>query len=312
MNPVLALIITNIIWGAAAPVFKYALTNIPPFTLAFVRFFFASMIFLPLIKLYDLKNLTKKDLFEILAGSFFGIFVNITFFFLGLQKTESINAPIIASCAPLFIFLFSVMFLRERPQKKVLIGMTISFLGALTIIFSPIIFNGGRIENELAFEGNLMIVVATLGYVLSPIFLKRVLEKVSPYVVSAIGFFASSLLFLPFAINEMKSWNFLMLNTAGLTGIIFGVFFSSALAYFFFYYGLSKIHAQEVGIFTYIDPVAALIIAALLLHEYPKPYYIVGSILIFGGIFVSEGRLPYHPINRLRLEAKKVMLKLEI
>ena len=40
MNPILALIITNVIWGAASPIFKLALTNIPPFTLAFIRFFY--------------------------------------------------------------------------------------------------------------------------------------------------------------------------------------------------------------------------------------------------------------------------------
>ena len=49
MNPVIALIIANIIWGAAAPIFKLALTNIPPFTLGFIRFFFAGSILLPIM-----------------------------------------------------------------------------------------------------------------------------------------------------------------------------------------------------------------------------------------------------------------------
>ena len=40
MNAILALVIANIIWGAASPIFKYALTDIPPFTLAFIRFFY--------------------------------------------------------------------------------------------------------------------------------------------------------------------------------------------------------------------------------------------------------------------------------
>ncbi|PIX68551.1 hypothetical protein COZ40_02690, partial [Candidatus Roizmanbacteria bacterium CG_4_10_14_3_um_filter_39_13] len=49
MNPIVALIIANIIWGAACPIFKFALVNIPPFTIAFIRFFFAGIIFLPLV-----------------------------------------------------------------------------------------------------------------------------------------------------------------------------------------------------------------------------------------------------------------------
>ncbi len=308
MSPVLALIITNAIWGGAAPIFKFALTNIPPFTLAFVRFFFASFLFIPFILKTNVQKITFRDWFQILLGSFFGIFINITFFFWGLQRSESINAPIIASTGPLFIFLFSVIFLREKPRKRVLGGMLISFLGALLIIVSPVVF-GGEKANVAAFEGNLMFVLATLGYVLSPIFLKKVLKKINPYFVSFVGFLFSALIFLPLAINEQSVWSLSKLNLAGITGIIYGVFFSSAVAYFLFYYGLSKIPAQEVGIFTYLDPVTAILIAAPLLQEYPNVYFIIGSVLVFGGILISEGRLHYHPILKLikrRTEAKPI------
>lgn len=45
MSPFVALVIANIIWGGASPIFKYALQNIPPFTLAFIRFFFCRVDF---------------------------------------------------------------------------------------------------------------------------------------------------------------------------------------------------------------------------------------------------------------------------
>lgn len=299
MNPILALVITNTIWGAASPVFKFALTNIPPFTLAFIRFFFASFLFIPFVKWPEIKKLNKNDWLNILLGSFFGIFVNIIFFFLGIKKSESINAPIIASTGPLLMFIFSILFLREKFKKQVFAGMAISFIGALIIIFAPLILTGQQIGGTSAFEGNLFLVIATLGYVLSPLFLKKVLGKTSSYVVSLVGFFTTSLLFLPFAIGELQTWSFASLNIAGVTGIVYGVFFSSALAYFCFYYGLSKIAAQEVGIFTYLDPITAVLVAAILLQEYPTPVFIAGSLLVFGGVFVSENRIHYHPVRRL-------------
>ena len=111
MNPILALIIANIIWGAASPIFKFALQNIPPFTLAFIRFFFAGLIFLP-IALNKWQHLTLKQWLEIILVGFFGITINISFFFLGLEKTESINIPVIASSGPVFIYLLSIIFLK--------------------------------------------------------------------------------------------------------------------------------------------------------------------------------------------------------
>ena len=71
MNPVLALIIANVIWGMASPIFKFSLTNIPPFTLAFTRFFFAGLIFLPFAR-SKWQHLTAKQWFKIILVGFFG------------------------------------------------------------------------------------------------------------------------------------------------------------------------------------------------------------------------------------------------
>lgn len=298
MNPILALIIANIIWGMASPIFKFALTNIPPFTLAFIRFFFSGLIFLPLA-LNKWQRLSVKQWLEIILVGFFGITINISFFFLGLERTESINVPVIASSGPIFIYLLSIIFLRERPKLRVLAGMLIALAGVLLIILSPIVVDGKKFVLG-AIEGNLFILVATFGSVLQTIFGRGILKKVNPMQVAAITFLFGSLTFMPFIPKEFSNWNISLLNTAGWTGIIFGVFFSSAIAYFLFYYGISRLSAQEVGVFTYIDPIAAIIVAAPLLHEYPNIFYIFGGLLIFGGIYFAEKRIHWHPFHRLR------------
>ncbi len=294
MNPILALIIANVIWGGAAPIFKYALENIPPFTLAFVRFFFAGLIFVPWAnKIW--KELTLKEWIQVFLVGFFGITINIAFFFMGIQKTESINAPVIASSGPIFVYILSILFLREKPKLKVLSGMLVAFLGVLIIIFSPILMDGKQwVLGEI--EGNLFIFIAMLGWVMSTIIGRNILRKVSYIQASAITFLLSSLTFLPFVPGEMMAWDWSMLNLNGWVGIIYGIFFSSAAAYFLFYLGVSKIEAQEVGIFTYIDPIVAVMIAAPLLGEFPSIYYVLGTILVFGGIYFAEGRINYHPL----------------
>ena len=298
MNPVLALIITNIIWGGASPIFKFALLNIPPFTLAFIRFFFAGLIFLPWAgRIW--KELTLKEWIEGFLVGFFGITINISFFFLGLQKTESINAPIIASSGPIFIYLGSLIFLKEKPKFKILFGMLAALAGVLVIIFAPIFLDGRKfVLGEV--EGNLFIFLAMLGTVFQTIIGRNILRKVHFIQVSVITFLLASLTFLPFIPGEWVNWNFSYLNTNGLVGIIYGVFFSSATAYTLFYYGVSKIKAQEVGLFTYIDPLAAVLIAIPLLQEYPTFYYFLGALLVFGGIYLAEGRVHWHPFHKLK------------
>jgi len=298
MNPILALIIANVIWGMASPIFKFALTNIPPFTLAFIRFFFAGLIFLP-IALNKWQKLTARQWLEIILVGFFGITINISFFFMGLGKTESINVPVIASSGPVFVYLLSIIFLREKPKLKVLAGMLFALSGVFLIILSPLILDGKKFVFR-AIEGNLFILIATFGSVLQTVFGHGVLKKVNALQVSAITFLFGSLTFIPFIPKELAIWDISFLNFAGLTGIIYGVFFSTALAYFLFYYGVSKLNAQEVGIFTYIDPLAAIVVAGPLLNEYPNLFYLIGGVLIFGGIYFAEGRVHWHPFHRLK------------
>lgn len=300
MNPILALVIANLIWGAASPIFKFALENIPPFTLAFIRFFGATLIMLPFVNLKEIKTLNLRNWFDVIFGAaFLGIFVNISFFFLGLQRSDSINAPIIASSGPIFLFIFSVIFLKEKFYQRIFTGMLTAFLGVLLIIVMPFIVSGINLRDLVKFEGNLFFVIATLGSVLSTLIMKNVLKQISPKLLTVLSFFFSCFGFLPLMINELKIWNFSQINSSGIIGIIFGVFLSSALAYFLYSYGLAKIKAQEVGLFTYIDPVIAIIIAIPLLGEYPNIEFVIGTLLVFLGILIAENRIHYHPLHRI-------------
>lgn len=301
MNPVLALIITNIIWGAASPIFKLALQNMPPFTLAFVRFFFAGLIFVYFV-LRHWQKLTWRQFIWICFGAFFSVTVNISFFFMALPKTESINAPIIASSQPIFLYLFSILILRERSHKRIFWGILVSFIGVMVIILSPLLMNGGLSlgAKESALEGNLFLVIATLGVVVETLIFKRILKEVNHYMVTFISFMFGALSFVPLMLMELQTWSFASVDYRGWLGIIFGVVFSSAIAYALFNYGMSKINAQEIGIFSYIDPVIAVLLAIPLVHEYPTPYFYIGSFFVFAGIVLAEGRIHWHPVHRLK------------
>lgn len=294
---VLALIIANLIWGAASPIFKWALEDIPLFVLAYLRFFGATLLMLPLVYKRDLR-IPKPDIIPILGIAFFGITLNITFFFLGLKNTPSINAPIIASSGPIFLILFSILLLHERPKRKTIIGTLISLLGVFIIIGRPLLEEGFSWTTII---GNLFLVIATLGAVAHTIFSKEMLKRISPIVISFWSFSLGSLSFLPMFVYQSFQTNWLRsLHTPGIVGLVFGIVLSSFLAYLLYEWGVERIDASETGVFTYIDPVVATVIAIPLLGETITPLFILGSFFVFSGIFVAEGRIHYHPFHKLK------------
>lgn len=291
---IIALIVANIIWGAAAPIFKLALQNIPPFTLAFLRFFGATMLLFP----FAASNLwiKREDWSKLILLSIFGITVNITFFFLGLKFAPSINAPIISSAGPVFIYLFSIFILHEKNHPKVLLGTLISLLGVFIIVGQPLLSQG--LDGQIL--GNIFFILATLGAVGHAIICKEISAKYSASAITFWSFLIGSLTFLPFFLYEMVNLHpFNALDYRGLLGLGFGIFLSSALAYSLFDWGIKQIDTQEVGLFFYIDPIIAAMIAIPLLGESVTPVFLVASILVFAGIFIAEGRIHYHPLHKL-------------
>lgn len=141
--------------------------------------------------------------------------------------------------------------------------------------------------------------MATFGSVFNTLLNKDILNRVNAVVLTYIGFLFGALTFLPLMYFELQTWSLKSLTVNGWTGILYGVIFSSAIAYFLFNYSMSKLRAQEVGLFTYIDPIAAVLLAIPLVSEYPNRFFVLGSILVFLGIFLAEKRIPWHPFHKL-------------
>lgn len=291
---VLALIIANIIWGAASPIFKWSLENVQTFTLAFLRFSIATVVLLPFA--FRHLKIKAEDFPTFVLLAFSGVTFNITFFFLGVKLTPSINTPIIGTAGPIFLLVGCFFILKEKLQKKIILGTSLGLLGVTVIILRPFLEGG----TNAAVLGNLLLVLATITGVFHVILAKKIIPSYEPITVTVWQFAIGALSFLPAFLIEVRNFGFLAdIQTPGIVGIVFGALLSSALGYFLYHWAIKYLLAQEVGVFTYLDPIVAIVIAYFLLKEVPTPAYLMGAILVFAGIFVAEGRIPYHPIHHL-------------
>lgn len=292
---VFALVIANIIWGAAPPIFKWALQDIGPFSLAFLRFAIATLLILPFA--YKKLRIGKSDIAEVFLLGFLGITINISFFFLGLKFAPSINASIIGSAGPIFLILFSFLLLKEHPKLKLIVGSLIGLVGVIVIMTKPLFSS----EPNLDLLGNFFYFIAMLGSLGHAILGRQLVKKYDPIGITFWSFFLGTLCFIPLFVNENLHQSFLShITLPVVVGVIFGSVICSALAYFLFFWALKYMHAADTGVFLYLDPIITVIIAAPLLGENPDVFYYVGSLFVFLGIYIAEGRIHYHPLHLLK------------
>ncbi len=298
MNPYTAIILANIIMGVTPPIMKVGLTQFPPFLLALIRFLFATIVIFP-FALKKWQNISARDWSLLILAGLLGIGIHIPLFFIGLQRTESIITPVIASSGPVFLYMVALAFLHERFSLRKFLGMFISLIGVLFIVLIPIILNG-TVAHEQEAIGNALIFLATIIGLFHTVLIKKVSSSIHALQISVITFSSGTIFFLPFAVSEYQHWNVAAVTPIGWFSLVFGAVFVSLIAYTLIHHALTKIPASDVGIFAYIDPVAALIVAWPLLGEKPDVYYFIGSVLVFFGIWLAERRIHWHPFHRIK------------
>lgn len=294
VNPaVFYLVAAAIIWGATVPIMKITLQEIPLFSLIVLRMTTASLFLFPFV-IRHLK-IKKEDFKLLFLAAFFGTNLNLAFFFYGLQYSQAINGSVILATTPILTLIFAHIYLKEKLSVKLVAGALLAFAGIITIIGIPVF--EAKLE---AVIGNLALLTSALAWVGHEIFSKKALKKYPPLVIAFATTAIGAAVFAPLALWELSAnplW-YNSLSTQGILGLLFGMFFSSAIAYTVWQIGLSKTTATQASFVFYLLPVCGIIFSIILLHESFTPLLLLGTALVLGGIILSEYHRKTKPLKK--------------
>ena len=132
-------------------------------------------------------------------------------------------------------FFFSWIFLKERIYLINFAGILVGLIGAIVIIELPQIFLGDYSLEQLF--GNILLILASISWVISGIFSKEMLKKYPSLTVTAIAFLVGTLtFFLPAAKEYIQTPSWVNhVTILGLLGLVYMTLLSSISAYFYYY-----------------------------------------------------------------------------
>jgi drug/metabolite transporter (DMT)-like permease len=288
--PYAAVTFAHLIWGVNFIVAKLTLQEIPPMSLAFLRFVIAIFLILPfLIFEKDKTRLQKNDLPWIFLSGTLMITLNIGLFYMGLERTDAVTAAILTMVIPVSSVFLGWIFLKEKVYIINLFGIFLGLIGASLILGLPLIFLGVRAFSPEVMVGNLLIIISSICWVSGAIISKKKLAKYSPLTITTTIFVIGVLTFLIPAASEYlhnPEWIF-KVTYLGIFGVLFISVASSISAFFLFEWGLKKIGIIKADLFQYIEPVIATALGILLLNEQIGFMFIIGSVLVILGVYWS-------------------------
>lgn len=218
-----------------------------------------------------------------------------SFILSGLQYTEASTAGIISSITPAVIAFLSYALLKEKLGPRRIAAIVLAVLGLIVISMDK----GHSSTSKLSWFGDLLVLFSVFPEALFTVIAKWYKKDVGSYSMALVINFFNLLLFIPIAISSIKYIHYPFqlshVALAVLYGVLGGLFFP------FWYRGLKNTTASMAAMFTSIMPIAAAVLAFLVLGEKIGMNDIIGAVLVIASIFLGS-------LSFKRLKVKTLLL----
>jgi drug/metabolite transporter (DMT)-like permease len=279
------LAVVMVLWAGNSIVARAVRFDVPPLTLAFVRWTGASLILLP----FAWRPL-RRDWRAILANwkpvlllGLVGIGAFNAFLYSGLRYTTATNALLLQAGIPALVVLFDRLFFSERSPLVQTIGVGCSILGVLAIVFE------GDVARALGLHfglGDLLILISVLAWSLYTVLL-RLRPGISPVSFIAVTFFIGVVAMAPFAAYEWYSGQRIVWGADAIGAFAYVAVLPSIVSYFIFNQATATVGAARAGQAITLMPLIGAFMSAALLGEALHGYHFAGMALILLGIALS-------------------------
>jgi len=286
--PYFLLLIPPLCWGGNAVLARGVVDVVPPVSLAFWRWIAALAILLPFTFGHVKRDWkTAMDSWQwLLVLSFLGVSCFNSMLYTAAHTTTAINVSLMQTAMPAMIILISWIVFKEKISSIQLVGVMVSMVGACFIVVR------GQWRILLTMElvkGDVLMLIAVFVYALySALFRKR--PSIHPLSLLVLTFGWGALMLLPLYIWELVVVGPFSLSLAALMSILYVAVFPSVVAYFCWNRGIELIGANRAGLFTYLIPVFASVMAILFLGETLRGYHVMGMVLILVGMVIFNRR----------------------
>jgi drug/metabolite transporter (DMT)-like permease len=282
------LVLTMFLWGLAWPVGRLLATNLPPVSIAAIRYAIVVPILFAILWYRERSFKIESSWIPTLVVM--GI-LNTTlyqiFFLYGVKYAAASDDSLVIGIGPVLIAIMASFILKERLTWTKILGFGSGLAGIITIsILSP---NTQVLNRPL---GVTLVFGGATAYALYTVLLRKFFSKnradnhgpqqSSLSILSWISLFGWFFL-IPFSLLE-QPWNYTW-PPLSWVGIVYLAILSTIVGYFLYIEGISKIGAGRSAIFGNLVPVFG-VLTSVLIGENLSPWTAVSFLLILAGVLL--------------------------
>ena len=288
-----AFIIISTVWGSTWLAIKIGLATMPPFFAAGFRFVVASAVLYGVVRIRGLSIPFTADAWRVyFALGILSFAIPFALAYWGQQFIPSGLGSILFCAFPLCVALFSHFLLpNERLDMFKVVGTLLGFVGIL-IIFSPDL----RVTDRSAFPGMAAILVSATMQAFALVVTKKHGQAISPVSMTFVGMVMASAILLVLGLL-FEPTSSIVWSREAVGSILYLGIIGSVLTFVSYYWLLKRIDAVYLSLTSFINPIIAVVLGALVLDERLASTVLAGATVVLTGILISNGKMLYGKIR---------------
>ncbi|MCJ7588062.1 MAG: DMT family transporter, partial [Candidatus Aminicenantes bacterium] len=280
------MILTTLVWGINLSLIKISLRELRPHAFNGVRLTVSAVLYgFVLLASRRKAPALGRDAWKIIGLAVLGVTLYQWLFIQGIEHTGASTTSLILAMSPVFIAVLSTILGTERIHWAAWLGIAVSIAGFYAVITGPAL--SFRLS-AAALRGDLLLLAANMCWALYTVLSKGLLERIAPLRLAALTAVPGTLLYLPLAARDMAAQRYTNVSWAAWGGLLY----SAALAIFagtiVWYSSLKRVGNAKTAIYTTLNPVFAVLFAALFLSERITPVQGVVAAVILAGVYLTR------------------------
>jgi drug/metabolite transporter (DMT)-like permease len=283
------LVVVVLIWASYPALVKLALRDVPPFTLAASRCVLASALLAFLFWRAPAggeRPIGRADLPGLAILGVVGITLSTGFFYLAVLLTTASNAVILTCSTPVLVALGGHFVLGDRLAGWQWAGVACSAAGVLLTVTRGDL----RLLESPPSAGDGLVLLCQASWATYTLYGKRVLTRLSPRAATTGAYLIGTAFLLPLAVLAAPAFPPARLGSGVAWAVVVLQGTLGTLSHVWYYRGVQTVGPSVTAVFMNLQPVAGLLLAAVLLGEAVTPAGAVGAVLILGGVFMTTRR----------------------
>lgn len=220
----------------------------------------------------------KKNL-KILVPSGIAIGFNWIALFEAYRFTGVAVGTLCYYMAPVILIMVSPILLKEKLT-------VVKVFSVIAAIAGEVLISGVLSGTVRSAKGIALGLTAAVLYA-SVVLMNKFVRDLSPVETTLIQMMSAAIVMVPYVLITENVGEFVFDRKSVVVTIIVGII-HTGITYMLYFASMQKIPAQTTAVFSYIDPVTAIILSAVVLHEEFTAVQLAGTVLILGATLFNE------------------------